>query len=199
MKIRSVKLLKTIFTPEDVDDPGYPQIAIAGRSNVGKSSLINNILGRQKLARISQTPGCTRSINYYLVNERFILADLPGYGFAKVSGGMRRNWKLLTDAYFRTLRMIRGVLILVDSRRRLEKEEKMLLDFLNDRGIPPVVVFTKVDRLTQKERAALMNDTLGEVFELTGMEPVFSSARTGEGKNKILRVLRELLEGEIRA
>ncbi|RMG57924.1 MAG: YihA family ribosome biogenesis GTP-binding protein [Deltaproteobacteria bacterium] len=198
MKVRTVRLLKTIYAPEQVEDPGYPQVAIAGRSNVGKSSLLNNLLGRQKLARVSQTPGCTRSINYYLVNDSFLVADLPGYGFAKVPGSTRKVWKLLMDEYFRRVRNLRGVFVLADSKRGLEKEERILLEFLEGKGVPAVVVFTKVDRLTQKEKARLSTGFLGEVVELTGREPILSSARTGEGKNKILRTMREMLESEIR-
>jgi GTP-binding protein len=193
MRLKDIELIKTIFDPKEVYDPGYPHVAIAGRSNVGKSSLINKVLGRSKLARISRTPGRTRSINYYLVDGRFIIADLPGYGFAKVSMKERKSWKFLVESYFRIIRKIGAVFLLVDSKRGIEEEEKTLLDFLNHQGVSTIVVFTKVDRLSQRERASLTKRFLKEVIGLTGREPIFFSSRTGEGKNAIIRSMGDML------
>lgn len=193
MNLKEVHLVKTIFSPDDIDDPGFPQVAVVGRSNVGKSSLINRVLGRRRLARISRTPGRTRSINYYLVNGTFIIADLPGYGFAKVSVSERRSWKVLVDRYFNTVRGIRAVLLLVDPKRGMEDEEEAILDFLPQKGIRPIVVFTKVDRLNQKDRAHVHKKAGEDVKGLTGREPIYFSARTGEGKNTIISSILELI------
>ncbi len=193
IRLREVELVKTIFDPRDLEDPGYPHFAIAGRSNVGKSSLINKVLGRQKLARISKTPGRTRSINYYLVDKKFIVADLPGYGFAKVSMRERKSWKHLVERYFTFINDVLAVFLLVDSKRDVEAEEKMILNFLSTFGAQVVVVFTKVDRLTQKERAALRKRSFEQVVGKTGREPIFFSSRTGEGKEKIVSAMAEFL------
>lgn len=193
MRLRDVLLIETIFDPRDVVDPGYPQFAIGGRSNVGKSSLINALLGRSKLARISRTPGRTRSINYYLVENSFIIADLPGYGFAKVSRRERMSWKDLVESYFRVIKKIEAVFLLIDSKRSIEEDEKILIDFLRRLDVRAIVVFTKVDRLTQKERAILIKSSTEKVVRLTGYAPILFSARTGEGKNMIIRSIRELL------
>lgn len=196
MKLREVELVKTIFDPKDLEDPGYPQFAVAGRSNVGKSSLINKVLGRRKLARISKSPGRTRSINYYLVDKKFIIADLPGYGFAKVSMRERRSWKHLVENYFTFIGKIVAVFLLVDSKRSIEEDEKMMLSFLSSFKVEVVVVFTKVDRLTQRERADLRKKSLKQVVELTGKAPIFFSSRTGEGKEKIIRALGDFFNME---
>ncbi|NIO16023.1 MAG: YihA family ribosome biogenesis GTP-binding protein [Deltaproteobacteria bacterium] len=193
IRLREVELVKTIFDPRKLEDPGYPHFAIAGRSNVGKSSLINKVLGRQKLAKISKTPGRTRSINYYLVDKKFIIADLPGYGFAKVSMRERKSWKHLVEKYFTLITDVLAVFLLVDSKRAVEEEEEMILNFLSTFGAQVVVVFTKVDRLTQKERAGLRSRSSEHVVDITGREPIFFSARTGEGKEKIVRAMSEFL------
>lgn len=193
MRLKEVELVKTIFDPRDIEDHGYPHVAISGRSNVGKSSLINKVLGRHKLARISKTPGRTRSINYYLVDKRFILADLPGYGFAKVSMKERKSWKHLVETYFKRMSKILVVFLLVDSKRGLESEEKMTLDFLSSYGVQVIVVFTKVDRLTQSERAGLYKRSRELVVHRTGRDSIFFSSRSGEGKDKIIRAIGEFL------
>ncbi len=194
--MKQVKLTHTLYIPRDIFDPGYPQFAIVGRSNVGKSSLINRLFGRKKLARTSQTPGCTRSINYYLVDEKFIIADLPGFGFAKVSVNLRESWRELIDTYFRNVAQIKGVAVLIDSKRKCEEAEADIFQYLSEREIPGLFLYTKIDRLKQKERAILQNESLAQAFEFTNREPIYFSAKTGEGKNKLTRAIRELVLGK---
>ncbi len=160
---------------------------------MGKSSLVNRLFARKKLARTSQTPGCTRSVNYYLVGDRYIVADLPGYGFAKISRQERSAWKGLMDAYLNNVAKIKGFFLLIDSKRSIEPEEEMIFKMLADRKIPGIIVFTKIDRLNQRERAHLHNNSLEEVFSITGREAIYFSSKTGEGKNKLVRSIKELV------
>lgn len=193
MKIGKSRLYRTVFTPSDVEDTKLPQVAVSGRSNVGKSSLINAILGRKGLARTSRSPGRTRSLNYYLVGDSFFLIDLPGYGYAKVSSAERESWKKLVEAYFREVRGLKGLLLLVDSRRDLEDEEYMLLQYLSKKGLPGAIVYTKVDRLNQRERAVLRKRALKASGEFAGTSPIFFSARSNEGKSDVVRRILEFV------
>ena len=147
MKVTAARFLGAAAAPGGGPSPLGPEVAIAGRSNVGKSSLLNALLGRRGLARTSGTPGRTRQINFFLVNERFVLADLPGYGFAVGSEAERRSWGPLVEGYLRERPPLRGVALLVDARRGAEEEEAQILEFLRHVGLPAVVVATKLDKL----------------------------------------------------
>jgi len=129
-----------------------PEIAFAGRSNVGKSSLINTLLHRRKFARVSNTPGRTREINFFAVNQQFVLTDLPGYGYAKVSKEARATWRPLIEGYLRGSSSLRGVVQLLDARREPSDDDLQMLDFLSSLQTPTIVVATKIDKLRPAER-----------------------------------------------
>ena len=154
MKVRSVEFAGSLFDAGAPVPGDLPQVAFSGRSNVGKSSLINVLLKRtrKKLARVSATPGKTRSLNFYLVNERFFLVDLPGFGFAKVSSRVRRSWKELVEDYLVGEPKRRGVVHLVDARRDPTVIDLEMVDFLATRGLPTLVVLTKMDKLKRMAR-----------------------------------------------
>ena len=135
-------------------EPELPEIAFAGRSNVGKSSLINRLLRRKKFARVSNTPGRTREINFFEVNSQFILADLPGYGYARVSKERKAAWRPLIEGYLRGSPALRGVVQLLDARRVPSDDDLLMLDFLAQLGTPTIVVATKIDKLPRAEQAA---------------------------------------------
>jgi GTP-binding protein len=154
-----------------------PEIAVAGRSNVGKSSLINRLTGRKRLARTSATPGCTRGLIFYRIGDRMVLVDLPGYGWARRSAGERAAWKPLVEGYLSKRRALAGVLVLADIRRGPQEGERRLAEYLDAHGIDRIWVFTKADKLARGERARRVAE-LERVIE----EPmIVVSAETGAG------------------
>jgi GTP-binding protein len=195
VKITAARFLGAAAAPGGGPSSLGPEVAIAGRSNVGKSSLLNALLGRRGLARTSGTPGRTRQINFFLVNERFVLADLPGYGFAVGSEAERRSWGPLVEGYLRERPTLRGVALLVDARRGAEEEEMQLLEYLGHVGLPAVVVATKLDKL----RRAAAGAALARLQASLGAPVVGFSARTGAGRDDLWRVLRGWLASPERA
>ncbi len=143
--------------PKRLPAPELPEVAIAGRSNVGKSSAINTILVRKRAARVSKTPGRTQAINLFRVDDRFTLADLPGYGFARVPEAVQHQWKALVEGYLGSRETLRLVLCLVDARHGPQKNDLALLSGLRAAGLPYRVVATKVDKLTRNKRKGTLN------------------------------------------
>src|SRR5690349_12492856 len=141
------RFLGAAATPGGGPPADLPEVAIAGRSNVGKSSLINALLGRRGLARTSRTPGRTRQLNFFLVNDAFVLVDLPGYGFAVGPDAERMAWGPLVETYLRERPTLRGVLLVVDARRGIEAEEAQVLHYVAALALPAAVVATKLDKL----------------------------------------------------
>lgn len=167
-----------------------PQVAFAGRSNVGKSSLLNALLGRAGLARVSRTPGRTRGIAFFEVEGRYAFADLPGYGYAKVSREERGAWKELVEGYFDGCRRLRRVYLLVDVRRGPGEEERLLAEYLAERRIPHRWVGTKADKLAPRERREAGARFSAPGGLETGGDPVLVSARTKEGIDLLWRDIR---------
>ena len=161
-----------------------PEIAFAGRSNVGKSSLLNRLVGRKKMARVSKTPGRTREINFFRVNDHFVLADLPGYGYAKVSKTQKAEWRPLLEGYIAKTPQLAGVVQLLDMRRDPSEDDAAMLDLLAELGMPTIVVLTKSDKLSRKavtERAAWIARSL----LLDPEQTIPFSAVTGEGRDDL--------------
>lgn len=178
------------FTSQFPGDP-VPQIAFSGRSNVGKSSLINTLLGRKSLARVSSAPGKTVTVNFYDVDKKLLLVDLPGYGFAKRPLAEKEKWSRLTDGYFTNnpnIDRLRCVLQLVDSRIPPTKDDEMMLDYLRQLKIPFVVVATKVDKLNKTERKKNL-DALAAHPLTQGAKIIPFSSLSGEGKEELLKVI----------
>jgi GTP-binding protein len=168
-------------------DP-VPQVALSGRSNVGKSSLINNLLNRKSLARVSSSPGKTITINFYDVDKKLFLVDLPGYGFAKRSAEDKKKWSGLTDGYFTAnpkIDMLKLVVQLVDSRIGPTKDDEMMLDFMNGAEIPYIVVATKSDKLNATERKKSIENITSNPYILEGTPIIYFSSLKGEGKNEL--------------
>lgn len=174
-------------------DP-VPQIAFSGRSNVGKSSLINSLLGRKSLARVSSAPGKTITINFYDVDKQLFLVDLPGYGFAKRKPEDKEKWSALTDGYFTqnpNLDRISLVVQLIDSRIGPTADDEMMLNYLREANLPFIVVATKSDKLNATERKK-STELLHSHPDIPADTPIiFYSALKGEGKNDLWRVLSE--------
>lgn len=169
-----------------------PEIAFAGRSNVGKSSLINALLRRRAIARVSRTPGRTREINFFRVNDEFVLVDLPGYGFARLSRERRAMWKPLVEDYLRHTRQLRGIVLLLDSRRVPGAEDLDMLSRLADVGIPTLIAITKIDKFAPRAAEA----RVAELVDGLGVDPaqvIAVSARSGEGRDELATAIMSLV------
>jgi len=193
MKIKNVKLYKAVYRPEDIPQTPYNEVAFVGRSNVGKSSLLNTLANNFKLARVSSQPGKTRSINFYLIDGRFFLVDLPGYGFARVPLSEQKRWRELIESYLKGRDRLKGVFLLVDSKVGPTEKDVQMKEWLDFYGIPYVVVATKVDRLRQKERRNL-EERIRKGLGDDSAEVISFSSKTREGRDKLLKVLERLLE-----
>ena len=166
---------------------GLPEIAFAGRSNVGKSTLINRLARSPGLARTSSTPGRTQQINFFLLPEKLVFADLPGYGFAKVPEHIRAAWKPLLEHYLEKRAALRGIVVIVDARRGLQPDDERLLEFAGQCERPAVVVANKIDKLRQSERARLTRELGARVPDFVPF-----SATSGEGERELWRRLTAL-------
>lgn len=179
--------------PPDYPRDRRPEFAFLGRSNVGKSSLMNALLGKRGLAKTSSTPGKTQTINFFDVNERLYFVDLPGYGFAKVPLKVKAEWGRVVSAYVEEREPLRLVVLLVDSRREPSSLDLEMLAFLDEAEVPTLLVATKVDKLKRSERKRNLGN-VHEVLELPEDAFVIPfSAVTGEGKKEIWSVIDELL------
>lgn len=189
MNIHNVSFLKSASGKSSFPRDERPHVAVAGRSNVGKSSLINCLFRRKKLARVSNTPGATRLINFFDVDGAFLLADLPGYGYAKRAKAERAEWRRLVQSYLDEVAELIGMLVLVDVRRGLEEEEEVLLDSLLEHGYRAVVVVTKADKLPKNQRK-LVEKQMKAGFTGSGVEVLLVSSKTGAGRDRLWEEIR---------
>ena len=170
---------------------GLPEIAFGGRSNVGKSSMLNKLTGRKKLARISKTPGKTRELNIYKIDNRMIIVDLPGYGFAKVPDSVKEAWGQLVESYLNSREVLAGVVHLVDSRHPPTRDDVQMHEWIKHYQVPSLIAVTKVDKIKRGKRAATLR-TVRELLEPDETTPVvFFSSETGEGSKELLGWMRE--------
>jgi GTP-binding protein len=173
-------------------DPLLPEIAFGGRSNVGKSSLLNKLVRRKAFARVSRTPGRTREINFFSVNHEFMLVDLPGYGYARISKEKHAGWRPLIEEYLRTSPQLRGVVQLLDLRRDPSDDDATMLEFLAELGVPTIFALTKADKLAPRARVA----RVAELTASLGASPeqvVTFSALSGLGRDELAAALVDLL------
>ena len=195
MKIVSAALAAVAVKPEQYPSDGLPEIALAGRSNVGKSSLINRLLQRKSLARTSGQPGKTQTLNFYRVNDAMYLVDLPGYGFARVSMETRKNWGKMIERYLTGRGELKAALHLVDLRHPPSREDVMMHEWLMHAGIASCVVATKADKVAKGRRAAhakQIRETLGLVKD----HPlIVVSAEEGLGRDELWGWIGQRLQG----
>ncbi|MBU1248023.1 MAG: ribosome biogenesis GTP-binding protein YihA/YsxC [Proteobacteria bacterium] len=186
---RTLEIISTVFTPAQLEHYPEPQIALAGRSNVGKSSLINCLAGRKSLAKISSTPGKTRSLNFYQVRpDGFFLVDFPGYGYARTSKVERSKWGTLIDHYLRQTKELKAVGVLLDSRLEPQKLDLELVGYLQAMSIPIIAVLTKADKCKQRDLAARQNEWQDI---LKGTRPLLFSSKTGKGSEKLWQIIAD--------
>ena len=190
MNFNQIEFETSFGRPDQFFESDCPEIAFVGRSNVGKSSMINRVFSRKNLARVSSSPGKTATINFFkLGNMRF--ADLPGYGFARVSKEEKEKWGKLMEAYFSSGRQIELVLSLIDMRHPPSKDDLVMTDFLIDCEIPFVIVLTKADKLSKKERVTMRETICKALGDIDAMMIEFSS-ETGEGADEIRALFEEI-------
>ncbi len=190
MKIHEAKFIKSAAGEKDYPRDNLPEVAFAGRSNVGKSSLINRLVNRKGLAKTSSTPGKTQLINFFAINEKFYLVDLPGYGYAKVSKSMRKDWKSLVENYLSNRESLLLVVLILDIRREPNSGDISLLDWLNYYQIPSLIVLTKTDKISRSQ-IHKQSRMIKNFLHLEEDRVLPFSALTKEGKDKILSKIGE--------
>ncbi|WP_088014400.1 ribosome biogenesis GTP-binding protein YihA/YsxC [Gottfriedia acidiceleris] len=189
MKVTTADIVISAVRPNQYPDTQFPEIALAGRSNVGKSSFINKMLNRKALARTSSKPGKTQTLNFFLINEQLFYVDVPGYGYAKVSKKEREAWGKMIETYITTREQLRAVILLVDLRHSPTEDDVMMYDFLKHYSIPVIIVATKADKIPKgkwDKHAKVVREKL-QIEE--GDELILFSSETGMGKEKAWSVI----------
>lgn len=196
MKIIKSDLDTVAVKPSQYPPDTMPEIAFAGRSNVGKSSLLNLLTGRRKLARVSGSPGKTRTINFYLINDAFRIVDLPGYGYAKVSKSTTENWGEMMETYFQKRKGLRKVVQLVDIRHKPSAQDVQMYSYLRHYGLDGIVVATKADKVSRNEMQKNLS-VIRKTLELSGEDRVIPvSALKKTGCEELMSLIEDLLEEE---
>ena len=189
VNVNNVSLKISAGTPIQFVREALPQVAFSGRSNVGKSSLINTLLNRKSMARVSSAPGKTITVNFYDVDKKLFLVDLPGYGYAKRTKEDQIKWSNLVDGYFtknQNIDLLRLVVQLVDSRIGLTKDDRDMVEFLNQVELPYIIVATKTDKLNKTERENIVKKLVTDPSIMPGTQIILFSSESKEGKNDVL-------------
>ena len=193
MVIRKVSLDIVIGVTSKLPETDRPEFAFAGRSNVGKSSLLNALMQRKNFARTSSQPGKTQTINYYSLNDECFLVDLPGYGYAKVSETVRAKWGKMIERYLRSSKMLRQVFLLVDMRHEPSGNDKEMIRWIRENGFTPIVVATKAEKLSRNEQNKML-PLIRKSLEMKKEERLVAfSAETKTGREEILGLIEEIL------
>mgnify|MGYP003498789559 FL=1 len=172
MKVHNVQMIGSFVRPEQFPTEGLPEFALAGRSNVGKSSFINRMIGRKALARISSKPGKTQQLNFYNIEEQFFFVDVPGYGYAKVSKAERAAWGKMIESYFTGREQLKAVVLIVDLRHNPTNDDCMMYDFLKHYNIPVIVVATKADKIP-RGKWDKHKKNVKETLQMDANDPLF--------------------------
>jgi GTP-binding protein len=194
MKINNPQFSRSATKQKDYPYHTFPEIALAGRSNVGKSSLINNLVNHKKLARTSSKPGKTQTINFYQIDNKFYFVDLPGYGFAKVPQEVKDEWGVMIETYLFNRRNLEGVIFLVDARHKPTEDDQMMYDWLLEMKSPTLVVANKIDKVKRSNRKK-QEKMIKEELRLTEFTDfTFFSAETGAGKNQVFKFIDQVID-----
>lgn len=193
MLIKSAEFVKSATKPSEYPPPLLPEIAFAGRSNVGKSSLINTLVNRKRLVKTSSTPGRTRLINFFNINRQIIFVDLPGYGYAKVPVSVRKKWGPMIESYLSGRETLRGVVVIIDIRRIPRQEELDLLGWLSHYAITAIVVLTKADKLS-KNKAAQQHNHIARDLGMDQNDLILFSAKSRGGRDSLWNAILSLIE-----
>jgi len=196
MIIHSAKFVTSATRPLQYPPGELPEIAFAGRSNVGKSSLINTLVNRKRLVRTSRTPGRTQLINFFSINDRLMLVDLPGYGYAKGPDRVRKKWRPMIEAYLTRREVLKGVILLLDTRRVPDERERLFVAWLNRHGQPVIPVLTKSDKLSKSARNRQREKTI-KAFSADTIIPILFSAKTRRGRETVWAAIEKLTRQEL--
>ncbi|GIW46093.1 MAG: putative GTP-binding protein EngB [Candidatus Binatia bacterium] len=192
-RLHEARFVAGAASPGQFPELEYPEVAFVGRSNVGKSSLLNALIGGKPLARVSKTPGRTQQINFFVVDDRLTFVDLPGYGFAKVPPRLREHWARLVREYLEHRKQLSLVLLLVDLRRGIEEDESRVLSWVKDLRVSCAVAVTKADKASQSERARQVR-ALEKTLEPLDVPFILTSATRGEGIGDLWKTILEACE-----
>jgi GTP-binding protein len=196
MKVNTAEIVISAVKPEQYPDDGLPHIALAGRSNVGKSSFINKMINRKALARTSSKPGKTQTLNFYIINETLYFVDVPGYGYAKVSKSERAAWGKMIETYIKKSPHLKVVLLIVDLRHPPSKDDVMMYDFLKHFDIPTMVVATKADKIPKGKWQKHLK-VVRETLQMDKNDPlVLFSSETAQGKDEAWATMMKFVHGE---
>lgn len=192
MVIKNVSLDIVCGVTSKIPDTGRPEIAFAGKSNVGKSSLINALMNRKSLARTSSQPGKTQTINFYNINDSMYLVDLPGYGFAKVSQSEKEKWGKMIEKYLHTSKDLKAVFLLIDIRHEPSANDKMMYEWILDKGYAPIIIATKLDKLKRSQIQKHVKMVKDGLKLRPGTQVIPFSAETKQGREEIWTLMDEL-------
>ncbi|HJM82681.1 MAG TPA: ribosome biogenesis GTP-binding protein YihA/YsxC [Nitrospinota bacterium] len=195
MKVTKAEFVTSATKKEQYPISTLPEIAFAGRSNVGKSSLINSLTGHKGLVKVSKTPGKTRLLNFFTINGCITFLDMPGYGFAKVPKSVKANWGQMVENYLVTRNNLRGVIFLLDCRRKPNEDDRIMLNWLNLYKTPFIIVFTKIDKIQKTRRIKHIREAMEELKGLVvkNTSNLRYSSLTGEGKQELWKEIAELV------
>lgn len=192
MIIKSAEFVKSAVKPSQYPSAELPEIAFAGRSNVGKSSLINTLINRKRLVKTSSTPGRTQLINFFIINKAFLFVDLPGYGYAKVPASVKKSWGPMVETYLSTRKTLKGVVLIMDIRRKPGLQELNFIEWLDYYSISRILILTKIDKLSKtkqiKQRLSIEKD-LGE----DNNDLILFSAKSRRGKDAVWDAVDRLI------
>ena len=192
MNFSEVRFILSAHSLKQLPDAELPEIAFAGRSNVGKSSLINCLIGRKALVKVSSRPGKTQGLNYFQCGEELFLVDLPGYGFARAARSLQNSWQELITRYLETRTTLKCVVVIIDLRHPPKTQDSQLLSWLRQRGIPVLPVYTKMDKLSGNERSTNAR-LLDSGLDIQAGGRVLFSSKTGQGRDELLRAMAAFL------
>jgi len=192
MHVKSAEFITSAVKPDQYPEARLPEIAFAGRSNVGKSSLINTLVNRKRLVKTSSTPGRTQLINFFIINQAFHLVDLPGYGYARVPAAVKKNWGPMIESYLQNRASLQAVTLIMDIRRTPQAEERNFIDWLHMHHIPVIPVLTKADKLSKNKQNKQVQ-LITAALEINGEALTLFSAKSRLGKDQLWKRIETLV------
>ncbi|MCA1021752.1 YihA family ribosome biogenesis GTP-binding protein [Halobacillus litoralis] len=194
MKVNSADIVISAASKKQYPNQPIPEIALAGRSNVGKSSFINKMIQRKNLARTSSKPGKTQTLNFYIINDKFHFVDVPGYGYAKVSKKERAKWGAMMEEYFAEREQLKATALIIDVRHKPSEDDQVMYDYLKHFDVPVMVIATKLDKIKKGQRHKQLK-MIQEVLEMEEEDTLIPfSSETGEGKDKAWKTMLSHLQ-----